>query len=510
MRKTFALLLIILTLIALLPLGVAAGGPSRRSAEPNLTPPTVSDAKAEFVPDQAQQAAAETTAEAAEQAQPEVVLEAELDVYSFTLGLVPSEGDLPMADMSRYERGLATLPERVDMSSELPPIGNQGSQGSCVGWSTAYYYKTLQEARERGWSVAVNTHQFSPAWIYNQRSTANCGNDNGMSFYNAYSILKNKGAATLAEFPYNSSDSCTQPSQAVSNAAYAYRCESFEALFSGTGRANVAALKQVLADGMAFTIGIPVYSSFYGVTYNNPVVPRHADGETYWGGHAMMVVGYDDEIGGFLTANSWGSYWGRNGYCYLSYDFVENEAWEAWVMYDHIAAPAPNGDVALSKGWNLISLPLVPSDAAVTSVFASVMGQIEQINAWDAGSQQWLRYSPSVPGFANTLTHVDPDQGLWVKARSATTLVVTGSAHSQGATLAAGWNLAAYTGTVAASAEDALNSIDDRCTVVMGYQPSTWSSYYPGTPLSANSLQEIAPGKGYWVHVSQACNWTPS
>jgi hypothetical protein len=41
-----------------------------------------------------------------------------------------------------------------------------------------------------------------------------------------------------------------------------------------------------------------------------------------WGGHAMLMVGYDDTKKAFRVKNSWGSGWGDNGYVWMSYDFV--------------------------------------------------------------------------------------------------------------------------------------------------------------------------------------------
>ena len=37
----------------------------------------------------------------------------------------------------------------VDLSDELPPVGNQGGIGSCTSWSVAYYHRTQLEYRER-------------------------------------------------------------------------------------------------------------------------------------------------------------------------------------------------------------------------------------------------------------------------------------------------------------------------------------------------------------------------
>ena len=33
----------------------------------------------------------------------------------------------------------------VDLSSQMPPVGNQGQQGSCTAWAIGYYQKTHYE-----------------------------------------------------------------------------------------------------------------------------------------------------------------------------------------------------------------------------------------------------------------------------------------------------------------------------------------------------------------------------
>ena len=53
------------------------------------------------------------------------------------------------------------------------------------------------------------------------------------------------------------------------------------------------------------------------------------------GGHAVMAVGYDDEMkiknansdearttGALMIRNSWGTGWGENGYGWLPYDYI--------------------------------------------------------------------------------------------------------------------------------------------------------------------------------------------
>jgi C1A family cysteine protease len=249
------------------------------------------------------------------------------------LGLVPSVGEWTEYQPEPTAGIMSTLPSRVDLSESLPPVKSQGSQGSCVAWAVGYYYTTYQEAIERNWDITTLDHQLSPAYIYNQRDTSDCTNRNsGMSFWDAFTIVKNQGVAPLSLFPYNASDACTQPSDSVRSAAYPYRAEGFQFINYGD---ELDMLKDLLAQGKPIAVAIPVYESFYRISEDNPVLQPPAPGETFYGGHGMLVVGYDDEIGGFLTVNSWGPNWGMEGYLYLSYEFVIQNVWEAWVMNDY-------------------------------------------------------------------------------------------------------------------------------------------------------------------------------
>ena len=42
------------------------------------------------------------------------------------------------------------LPLAVDLSKDMPPVGNQGKQNSCVAWAVAYVLKSYQEKIEEG------------------------------------------------------------------------------------------------------------------------------------------------------------------------------------------------------------------------------------------------------------------------------------------------------------------------------------------------------------------------
>lgn len=234
---------------------------------------------------------------------------------------VDDEAEAPMLAAS-------TLPSQVDLSSNLPPVGNQGRQGSCVGWATGYALKTCQEQREENWNAALKEHEFSPSWVYNQ---INGGQDQGALISDALSLIVKKGADTLDHFSYNDTDYRKKPDQNSMSRASHFRASRWASLPN-----DVTKIKKYLSQGKALVIGIDVYQEFMTLSPAHPVYDSTKSGKNY-GGHALCLVGYDDSLKAFKIINSWGRTWGLNGYGYISYNFfVKNSpiGLQAYILYD--------------------------------------------------------------------------------------------------------------------------------------------------------------------------------
>ncbi len=217
-------------------------------------------------------------------------------------------------------------PPSVDHSPNMPPVGNQGTQNSCVAWALGYYYKTYQEWLERGWAVSDPAHRFSPAFIYNH---INGGVDAGSFFYDAAIILMDHGCASIAEFPYNSSNYTNWPSESAYCHALAQRCSEIYWM-DCSNDSGILALKQHIADGDNAILGIWIWDNFYNISsYGNNYCVADRRGSNH-GGHAVCVVGYDDNRvtrdgqGAFKIVNSWGTGWGASGYFWMSYLAVKD------------------------------------------------------------------------------------------------------------------------------------------------------------------------------------------
>lgn len=228
---------------------------------------------------------------------------------------------------------LGTLPPFVDLSADFPAPGNQGSQSSCVGWATAYAFKSFQERRERDWPLDEQSHLFSPAFIYNQvKRSRDCRG--GTNFVEALNLLRRDGVATMALFPYEEGRCDSVPTAAVRQAARPFAIADWR-------RVNVldeVEVKTQVASGFPVLIGAVVDEGF--MRMRGPIVYTARAGAEH-GGHAMVLTGYDDDRQAFKLLNSWGTEWGDGGFGWVSYSVFRQMAREGYVAQDIVTSPLP-------------------------------------------------------------------------------------------------------------------------------------------------------------------------
>lgn len=215
------------------------------------------------------------------------------------------------------------LPHKVDLSSKFPLPGFQGKQNSCAAWAVAYALKSYQEALEEKQNTFTEANTFSPAFVYNQ---INNGRDGGALLKDALNVLSSQGSVALAQMPYNDKDFLTQPNMTVKSSAKKYRIDFYR-------KVNVQDIKEVKAQlnaGYPVVIGAIIDKNFQSLR-NGQIWDRPSERV---GGHAMLVVGYDDTKSAFKLLNSWGRTWAEGGYGWISYNLFSQVVREAYVAKD--------------------------------------------------------------------------------------------------------------------------------------------------------------------------------
>tara|TARA_B100000902_G_C27314535_1_gene920437 strand:- start:1405 stop:2541 length:1137 start_codon:yes stop_codon:yes gene_type:complete len=239
---------------------------------------------------------------------------------SYILNAKKSQED--SRDFIYCNKNFKQIPSCVDYRDLLQPIRNQGSQGTCYAQSAACM-KELQEKYD------YNLNEYlSPQFFYNNREYWNndiqdgedINEDYGMTGRDVMRILKNIGICKESEYPYGTIEKIDDIPAYLKVNAYQHRINNYARINTMND------LKTSLIENGACLIAFPVYN------YSDQMWIQN-DNEQMTGGHAMTVVGYDDKEKHFIIRNSWGKYWGDNGYCYYKYKDWDSH-WECWTTID--------------------------------------------------------------------------------------------------------------------------------------------------------------------------------
>lgn len=241
-----------------------------------------------------------------------------------------------------------TLPEVVSLLRFAPNRKNQGEQGSCVAWSSAYAARSILQAASTG--VNPNSTAFSPAFMYNQIGLEGC---QGSYIIRAMENLTQVGAVLENQFPYTDKDCSRQPNNSLLSEAEQYKMLGFTRLTGNerTDKLDIHAIKEHLAKDVPVVIGMMVGGTFMQQMMGQEV--WHPTDEDYnqmgFGGHAMCVIGYDDrkEGGAFEIMNSWGPEWGNNGVGWVLYKDFKHFVREAYGLN-----PMPKSGNAIASELN--------------------------------------------------------------------------------------------------------------------------------------------------------------
>lgn len=220
-----------------------------------------------------------------------------------------------------YEPTCATqqeLPSSFSLDYNYP-ILNQGQIGSCVAHSIAEMKSYI--------NAVDNTNIYSVGFIYANRKEDDFSG-NGLIPRQALSNIVLDGDCLNSDFPINEeypsilSTLDRYNKEQLFEKASKHRSKAFAKL-------EVEQIKEYLVNQQKpILITVKVYSSFYQSRYEKGIVRDETYG-TYFGSHAMVIIGYDSDT--LKILNSWGDF-GDNGYIYLN---INNPIIkELWVLED--------------------------------------------------------------------------------------------------------------------------------------------------------------------------------
>ena len=162
----------------------------------------------------------------------------------------------------------------------------------------------------------------------------------------------------------------------------------------------------------------------------------------------------------------------------------------------------------LQPGWNMVGWTGRTPAAEIAAALGDSLGAIF---AFDALTQEYRRFSPSLPAHANDLSEVAPGAGLLVRIEEGrgTVLPLPPNGRPLEQALHRGFNLVAWTGGPA-TIEQATSSLGDALKAAFWWDPAAqdYRIYRPELPMFSD-LKQVAPAQALWLQLAAAATWNP-
>ncbi len=211
-----------------------------------------------------------------------------------------------------------SLPASVDLSTlpDMPPVYDQGQLGSCTANAIGAAVDFQNHRQDQKWLTP------SRLWIYYQERVieGTVSQDSGAQIRDGMKAVAKLGVCPETDWPYDIATFADKPPRKDYKDALKDRVVTYE-----SAPQELFGLKSVLASGLPVVFGFTVYESFEGEQVaKTGIMPMPSPSEAVVGGHAVLMVGYDDAHDRFKVRNSWGTSWGQEGYFEMPYPYATN------------------------------------------------------------------------------------------------------------------------------------------------------------------------------------------
>jgi len=156
--------------------------------------------------------------------------------------------------------------------------------------------------------------------------------DEGAYIHMAFGTLSSLGTCAEEKWPYDTSKVFIRPSWGSYRDAYVNKIDSYYSI-GGSGQAQKNYIISALQASHPIVFGMTVDKDYMAYRGGPPVaMPKSVRAGA--GGHCQVIVGYDLGRELWLVRNSWGTWWGDDGYAWVPFKYLdESSANSFWVPF---------------------------------------------------------------------------------------------------------------------------------------------------------------------------------
>jgi len=220
------------------------------------------------------------------------------------------------------------FPEKVSLRNRFKELPyDQGELGSCSAHAATGIF-TYEHGGGPYSRLAL--------YYWERELEGTIDHDSGAYLRDAIKVLNAKGIGLEEHWPYDISKFTVQPPPIELQEGALNKITQYFSLDDG----DANDYRQCLVDGYPFMLGIQIFQSFESDSVaRTGVVPMPSQYENCLGGHAVAVIGYDENFQGmgrryYEVRNSWGVDWGDRGHFWIPGEYLENNqlGTDAWTI----------------------------------------------------------------------------------------------------------------------------------------------------------------------------------
>jgi C1A family cysteine protease len=297
----------------------------------------------------------------------------------------------------------ASLDWRNNGGNFVTPVRNQGGCGSCWAFATTAALESAVLRAENTPGIDLNL---------SEQVLISCGSSGGHdagscaggAVYPSYAsdYIRDTGLPLETCYPYTATDgSCGSACSTYQTSTYQISGWAYAVTTSPT----VSAIRDALVSYGPLVTTMDVYNDFY--SYTSGVYSYTSGG--YEGGHAVLIVGYNDAGQYFIVKNSWSGGWGESGYFKIA--------------YSELGTVVNFGQYTMRYTGSACSYLVTPSSQSLSQPAGSgsVTVATQSGCAWTAVSNAaWITVSSGSNGTGNGTVNYSAAENAAAKSRSGT------------------------------------------------------------------------------------------
>lgn len=219
-----------------------------------------------------------------------------------------------------YKQTRLGFKRNVDLRQWDTLMEDQGYIGSCAGHTITTCYEIQEKL-----AGETNVEELSRLFVYyNARLLENSElRDEGItSIRDLMKAGAKYGLCTEKLWPYIDEKVNTRPDPICYEDGATRLVTNYRYL------STIADMLEVLSLDKPIVLGIRIFEGF--MTPSSVIIDVPDGRENLVGGHAVAVLGYKEHERLFLIKNSFGPNWGESGYAWMTFDYIQQHAFEKW------------------------------------------------------------------------------------------------------------------------------------------------------------------------------------